>query len=56
MLQMVMQETLLAKGLAIEATAKNLNDLQGKKESEQHKIEVEKQQAQDTAKLLEGKK
>lgn len=46
---------LLAKGLAIEATAKNLNDLQGKKESEQHKIEVEKQQAQDTAKLLEGK-
>lgn len=46
---------LLAKGLAIEATSKNMNDLQGKKESEQHKLDVEKQQANDTAKLLNGK-
>ena len=46
---------LIGKGLAIEATSKNLNDLQGKKESEQHKLDVEKQNAMDTAKLLEGK-
>lgn len=46
---------LIGKGLAIEATPKNLNDLQGKKESEQHKLDVEKQEALDTAKLLEGK-
>ncbi len=46
---------LIAKGTAIEATQKNLNDLQGKKDSENHKLEVEKQQAQDTAKILNGK-
>ncbi len=46
---------LIAKGTAIEATQKNLNDLQGKKDSEQHKLDVEKQQAQDTAKILNGK-
>ncbi len=46
---------LIAKGSAIEATQKNLNDLQGKKDSENHKLEVEKQQAQDTAKILNGK-
>lgn len=46
---------LIAKGTAIEATQKNLNDLQGKKDSEKHKLEVEKQQAQDTAKILSGK-
>ncbi len=46
---------LIAKGSAIEATQKNLNDLQGKKDSEQHKLDVEKQQAQDTAKILNGK-
>ncbi len=32
---------LIGKGYALEATQKNLNDLQGKKSSEQHKIEVE---------------
>ncbi len=46
---------LLAKGVAIEATAKNLNDLQGKKDSEQHKIDVEKAQYSQIAKTLEGK-
>ena len=46
---------LIAKGSAIEATQKNLNDLQGKKDSENHKLDVEKQQAQDTAKILNGK-
>ena len=46
---------LIARGLAIEATQKNMNDLQGKKDSEKHKLEVEKQEAMDTAKKLEGK-
>ncbi len=32
---------LIGKGFAVEATQKNLNDLQGKKSSEQHKIDVE---------------
>ncbi len=46
---------LIGKGLAIEATAKNLSDLEGKKASAQHKLDVEKQQAKDAAKLLDGK-
>lgn len=46
---------LIGKGLAIEATSKNLNDLQGKKESEQHKFDIEKQNAVDAAKMLKGK-
>ncbi|MBQ8120751.1 MAG: 50S ribosomal protein L9 [Ruminococcus sp.] len=33
---------LIGKGYALEATQKNLNDLQGKKSSQQHKIDVEK--------------
>lgn len=32
---------LIAKGFAVEANAKNLNDLAGKKASAQHKIDVE---------------
>lgn len=32
---------LIGKGYALEATQKNLNDLQGKKSSEQHRIDVE---------------
>ncbi|MBR7007713.1 MAG: 50S ribosomal protein L9 [Ruminococcus sp.] len=32
---------LIGKGFAVEATQKNLKDLQGKKSSEQHKIDVE---------------
>lgn len=32
---------LIAKGLAVEANAKNLNDLAGKKAAAQHKIDVE---------------
>ncbi|MEG0614983.1 MAG: 50S ribosomal protein L9 [Oscillospiraceae bacterium] len=47
---------LLAKGVASEATAQNLSDLKGKKESEQHKIDLEKQNAEETAKALNGKK
>lgn len=47
---------LLAKGLAAEATAKNLSDLAGKKASEQHKIDVEKQTAQEIADAINDKK
>ena len=37
---------LLGKGLAVEATAKNLTELQGKKDSEQHKVDVARAEAQ----------
>ena len=45
---------LLARGFAIEATAKNVNDLAGKKASEQHKLEVAKSEAEAAAKKLNG--
>ena len=44
---------LIGKGLALEATAKNLNDLAGKKASAQHKIDVE---TADKAKAGQGGK
>ena len=47
---------LLAKKLAIEATAVNLSDLKGKKESEAHKIELEKQAALEAAAKIKDKK
>lgn len=46
---------LLAKGLAVEATAKNINDLNGKKASAQHKLDVAKADAEAIASKLEGK-
>lgn len=46
---------LLAKGLAVEANAKNLNELAGKKASAQHKLEVEKAENEKIAAALEGK-
>lgn len=46
---------LIGKGLAIEATAKNLSDLAGKKASEQHKADVAKQDAMDAAAKVKGK-
>ena len=46
---------LLKKGLAMEATPKALSELAGKQSSAAHKIAVEKQQAQETANLLNGK-
>lgn len=46
---------LIAKGVALEATSKNLNDLQGKKDSAQHKLDVEKAENLEIAKKLEGK-
>lgn len=46
---------LLSKGLAVEATNKNLNELAGKKASAQHKLDVEKADNEKIAAALEGK-
>lgn len=46
---------LLKNGLAVEATAKNLNELEGKKASQQHKLDVEKAENEKIAAALEGK-
>lgn len=46
---------LIGKGLAVEANAKNLSDLQGKKASEQHKADVAKQEALANAEKVKGK-
>lgn len=46
---------LLAKGLAVEATAKNINDLNGKKAAAQHKLDVAKADAEAIASKLNGK-
>ena len=46
---------LLSKGLAIEATAKNINDLAGKKASAQHKLDVEKAENEKIAAQLGDK-
>ena len=45
---------LLAKKLAVVADAKALNELKGREASRQHKYEVEKAAAQETAKQLEA--
>ena len=47
---------LIGKGLAVEATAKNMSDLAGKKSSEQHKADVAKQEAETAASKIKGKK
>lgn len=47
---------LIGKGLAVEATQKNLTDLAGKKASEQHKADVAKQEAMAAAAKLKGGK
>lgn len=47
---------LILKGLAIEATPKNLSDLEGKKSSEQHKIDVEKANANEIKNTINDKK
>ncbi len=46
---------LIAKGFAIEATNKNVNELAGKKASEQHKLDVAKAEAEAVAAKLNGK-
>ena len=47
---------LIKKGLAQEATAKNLNLLQGQKDSAQHKIDVDIANAKEIAAKLQDKK
>ena len=46
---------LLPKGLAIEANNQAIGELKAKEASKQHKIQVEKEAAIETAKKLEGK-
>lgn len=46
---------LIGKGLAVEASAKNMSDLAGKKSSEQHKADVARQEALDNAAKIKGK-
>lgn len=46
---------LLPRGLAVEATAKNLSELAGKQASVAHKVDLEKQHAQEMADKLNGK-
>ena len=46
---------LISKGLALEATSKNLSDLAGKVASKQHKIDLEKQTAIDIFNVINGK-
>lgn len=47
---------LIVKGLAIEATAKNINDLEGKKASAQYKLDTAKAEAEAAAKAVNGGK
>lgn len=46
---------LLAKGLAIEATATAMNDLNNKAAAQKHREEVELEKAKEIAKKLDGK-
>ena len=45
---------LIARGLAVPADNKAINELKNREASQKHKIEVEKQQARDIAAKLEG--
>ena len=47
---------LIGKGLAVEATAKNMSDLAGKKSSEQYKADTARQEAINSAAKLKDKK
>ena len=47
---------LLPKGYAVEATAKNINLLEGQKASAQHKIDLEIAAAKEAAAKVQGKK
>lgn len=47
---------LLPKGYAVEATAANMNKLEGAQASAQHKIDVDIQAAKDAAAKIKGKK
>lgn len=47
---------LIPKGLAVEATPENMNKLQGQKDSAQHKVDVDTQNAKEAAaKVKDGK-
>lgn len=47
---------LIVKGLAVEANAKNMSDLAGKKASEQHKSDMAREDALAAAAAVKGKK
>lgn len=47
---------LIPKGLAVEATPENINKLEGKQASAQHKADVEKQAATEAAAKVKDKK
>lgn len=47
---------LLPKGLAVEANAANLSKLEGQQSSAQHKIDLEKQAANEAAAKIKGQK
>lgn len=47
---------LLAKKLAVEASAANMSDLKGKKEAMAHKVELERQAAQEACDSINNKK
>ena len=49
------RNSLIPKGVAVEATRANLNLLEQKKASIQHKLDTERQNAENTAKLLKEK-
>lgn len=50
------QNFLIKRGIAVAASGQAVNEMKSKEAAKQHKLEVEKQQAMDTAKALEGKK
>lgn len=50
------RNSLIPKGLAVEATPKNLSDLEGRQASAQHKIDVEKAEANAIAEVINSKK
>lgn len=47
---------LIKKGVAIEATTKNINELQGQQSSAQYKVDLEIQHAKEIAELINGKR
>ena len=47
---------LLPKGYAVEATPENMNKLEGAQASAQHKIDVDVQNAKESAEKIKGKK
>ena len=50
------RNSLIPKKLAVEATAENMSELNGKKASEQHKIDVARAEAMEYAEKIKGKK